>query len=72
MRACLEVDLDNTEAVHSGKTAIKISYNARDNWYGVGFVDPANDWGGLLGGYDLSRATAIPALAFQKGRSAVS
>ena len=56
MRACLEVDLDNTEEVHAGETAIKISYNARDNWYGVAFVDPANDWGDILGGYDLSGA----------------
>ena len=52
----IEVDLDNTEEVHAGETAIKISYNARDNWYGVAFVDPANDWGDILGGYDLSGA----------------
>ena len=50
----IEVDLDNTEVVHAGKTAIKISYNARDNWYGVAFVDPAND-GDILGGYDLAQ-----------------
>ena len=52
----IEVDLENTEIVHSGKMAIKISYKANDNWYGVGFVDPANDWGDILGGYDLSGA----------------
>lgn len=52
----IAVDLINTESVHSGKYSIKISYNATDNWYGVGFVDPPNDWGSILGGYDLSGA----------------
>ncbi|MBT8220450.1 MAG: hypothetical protein KJP00_11520 [Bacteroidia bacterium] len=55
----IEVDLNNTEEVYFGKTAIKISYKARDNWYGVGFVDPANDWGDILGGYDLSGANTF-------------
>ncbi|MCB9286562.1 MAG: hypothetical protein H6560_04525 [Lewinellaceae bacterium] len=52
----MEVALDHTEDVHSGSTAIRISYKGRDNWYGVGFVDPPNDWGDILGGYDLSGA----------------
>lgn len=52
----IDVALDHTEGAHSGSTCIKISYKARDNWYGVGFVDPANDWGDILGGYDLSGA----------------
>ena len=52
----IEVDLNNKEEVYSGNTSIKISYKASDNWYGVGFVDPANDWGDILGGYDISGA----------------
>ena len=52
----IEVDLHNKEHVHSGKSSIKISYKAFGDWYGVGFVDPANDWGDILGGYDLTRA----------------
>jgi hypothetical protein len=52
----IEVDLNYKADVHSGNSAIKISYQARDNWYGVGFVDPANDWGDILGGYDLAGA----------------
>ncbi len=52
----INVDLNNTEQVHSGKSAIKISYNINHNWYGVGFMDPANDWGNILGGYDISGA----------------
>lgn len=52
----IEVDLNNREDAYSGDTSIKISYKARENWYGVGFVDPPNDWGDILGGYDLSGA----------------
>jgi len=52
----MKVDLANTEEVHSGKTALKISYTERSGWYGFGFVDPANDWGDILGGYEISGA----------------
>jgi hypothetical protein len=52
----MEVDLNHTEEVHSGNSSIKISYKARENWYGLGFMDPANDWGDILGGYDISGA----------------
>lgn len=26
------------------------------DWYGLAFADPANDWGNILGGYDISGA----------------
>jgi len=52
----INVDLNNKEEVYSGNSSIKISYKARDNWYGVGFVDPPNDWGDILGGYDITGA----------------
>lgn len=55
----IAVDLNQTEEVYSGKTAIKISYHARNDWYGVAFVDPANDWGDILGGYDISGAKSF-------------
>jgi hypothetical protein len=42
--------------VYSGKSAIKIKYKENYDWYGIGFVDPANDWGDILGGYDISGA----------------
>lgn len=50
----LAVDLNHTETVHSGETAIEISYNVGYDWYGFAMVDPANDWGDILGGYDIS------------------
>ncbi|MCO6490392.1 MAG: hypothetical protein J5I98_18400 [Phaeodactylibacter sp.] len=52
----MEVDLGHAEGAHSGNTCIKVSYKARENWYGLAFVDPANDWGDILGGYDLTGA----------------
>ncbi|MEO0580986.1 MAG: glycoside hydrolase family 2 TIM barrel-domain containing protein [Bacteroidota bacterium] len=55
----MTVDLHHTETVKAGKTAIKIHYGAKDNWYGLGFVDPANDWGDMLGGYDIRGAKTL-------------
>jgi hypothetical protein len=55
----IELDLNCKDEVHSGESSIKIRYNARDNWYGIGFVDPANDWGDILGGYDISGAKTL-------------
>lgn len=55
----LVVDVQSTEDVQSGTTSIKIKYNATKDWYGIGFVDPANDWGDILGGYDISEAKSF-------------
>jgi len=55
----MEVNLRNQDEVYSGTAAIEITYRGRDNWYGLGLVDPANDWGEILGGYDLSEATSF-------------
>ncbi len=52
----INVDLNNKEEVYSGETSIKITYNDKNDWYGVGFVDPPNDWGDILGGYDITGA----------------
>ncbi|WP_299367620.1 glycoside hydrolase family 2 TIM barrel-domain containing protein [Winogradskyella sp.] len=52
----LSVDLNNRKEVHSGETAIKINYSDESGWYGIAFVNPANDWGDILGGYDISGA----------------
>jgi hypothetical protein len=52
----MEVDLNHKEEVYSGHSAIQIKYKSDKDWYGLGFVDPANDWGDILGGYDISGA----------------
>ncbi|BAO76862.1 glycoside hydrolase family 2 TIM barrel-domain containing protein [Winogradskyella sp. PG-2] len=50
------VDLNSKDEAHSGETSIRISYNTEGGWYGLALVDPANDWGDILGGYDISDA----------------
>lgn len=50
------VDTKNTEEVYSGTHAIKIDYKEKSGWYGVAFVDPKNDWGDNLGGYEILNA----------------
>ncbi|MEM9052595.1 MAG: hypothetical protein AAGC47_11120, partial [Bacteroidota bacterium] len=52
----MKVDFEHSENVHSGETAVKISYSAVDNWFGLGYVDPPNDWGDMLGGYNVEGA----------------
>ncbi|MAD98079.1 MAG: hypothetical protein CMB99_12205 [Flavobacteriaceae bacterium] len=52
----MQVDMAHTKNVKSGKTAIELKYTESKNWYGLGLVDPANDWGDILGGYDISGA----------------
>lgn len=52
----ISVDLNNKEEVYTGKSSIKISYTSDHDWYGVGFVDPPNDWGEKPGGYEIKGA----------------
>ncbi len=52
----MTVDTQYKDDIHSGGAALKISYNEDYNWYGLGLVNPANDWGEILGGYDISGA----------------
>lgn len=52
----MTVDMNYNEDVQSGESSIKINYNDDNNWYGLTLVDPANDWGNILGGYDISGA----------------
>lgn len=52
----MTVNTQHDSDVYSGKAALKISYKQDYDWYGLGLVDPANDWGEILGGYDVSGA----------------
>ncbi len=54
--AAISFDLENTTKVHSGNAALKIHYNDVKGWFGLGLVDPPNDWGDMRGGFDLSGA----------------
>lgn len=52
----IKVEAKSGEEVHSGTASLKLSYNHHYDWYGLGLVDPLNDWGDVLGGYDLRGA----------------
>jgi len=55
----LEVDLESEESPRSGSTSIKIKYTAFDNWVGVAWQHPINDWGDQQGGYNLHGASKL-------------
>ncbi|MDR3632311.1 MAG: glycoside hydrolase family 2 TIM barrel-domain containing protein [Isosphaeraceae bacterium] len=47
------------EEPHSGKTCIRVDYQDTKEWGGVVWQSPANDWGNLPGGFDLTGATRL-------------
>ena len=52
--------LDSEEMPHSGKTCLKIEYNASDKWGGVLWQSPEKDWeGSRPGGLNLTGAAAL-------------
>jgi hypothetical protein len=55
----LTVDLESKESPHSGETCIEVLYDAPGMWVGVAWQHPANDWGDLPGGYDLTGAKKL-------------
>ncbi len=59
----IRMDLGSTDDPYFGKTCIKVTYlsNASNGarWAGVFWQNPANNWGMLDGGFDLSRATKL-------------
>jgi len=57
--AAIKMDSASTDSPHVGKTCLKVSYTAADNWGGVVWQSPANDWGDHPGGWDLSGATKL-------------
>ena len=55
----IKVDLGWVANPKNGVSCIKVTYDAADEWGGVVWQDPINDWGDAAGGYDLSGATAL-------------
>ena len=49
----------SSENPHSGKSSLRVDYKAGDNWGGVVWQNPANDWGDKPGGYNLSGAKKL-------------
>ena len=50
---------DSANDPHSGKTCIKLEYRATNEWAGIVWQSPANDWGDKPGGYDLTGAKKL-------------
>ena len=55
----LTLDFACTDAPHGGATCLKVLYDAPGMWVGVAWQDPADDWGDLPGGYDLTGASKL-------------
>jgi hypothetical protein len=57
--AAIKMDDKNTESPYAGATCLRVDYTASDNWGGVVWQSPANDWGDQPGGYNLTGAGAL-------------
>lgn len=55
----IQVDDKSAVSPHSGKTCLKITFKSPDNFGGVVWQDPPNDWGDMDGGHDLTGAKKL-------------
>lgn len=55
----IHMDEACTDNPHTGKTCLKVDYTQNDNWGGVAWQSPANDWGNAPGGFNVSAATQL-------------
>jgi hypothetical protein len=57
--ASIKLDPNCAEQPHAGKTCVRVDYSNPGEFGGVVWQDPANDWGDVDGGYDLSGAKRL-------------
>ena len=55
----VKMDEGCTTNPHGGKTCLRFEYTGPDDWAGVVWQDPANDWGDLTGGWNLTGARKL-------------
>lgn len=55
----IKMDVGHVKNPKNGVSCIKVGYTAADQWAGVVWQDPINDWGDAAGGYDLRGAKAL-------------
>ncbi|MCX5705723.1 MAG: choice-of-anchor J domain-containing protein [Candidatus Omnitrophica bacterium] len=57
----LKLDSKSKDNPYLGETCIKVTYkdNSGNGWAGIYWQNPANNWGDVDGGYDLSKATKV-------------
>jgi len=73
----LKINPGNTAKVHSGTTAVKITYSAKMSqnagWCGIYWQNPPNNWGDKKGGYNLTGAKRLSFWACgEKGGEVIS
>lgn len=52
----INVNLKNKEDTRDGSEVFELKYESDEGWYGLGLVNPINNWGDVQGGYDLRGA----------------
>jgi hypothetical protein len=55
----IQMESGCTEKPFKGETCLKVVYGADDNWGGVVWQSPANDWGDRPGGFNLTGANEV-------------
>lgn len=55
----IKMDDGCTNNPHAGKTCLRVEYSEAGDWAGVVWQDPANDWGELPGGWNLTGAKKL-------------
>lgn len=69
----IKMDDGCADTPHSGKSCLRFEYTQPDDWAGVVWQDPANDWGDHPGGWNLTGAKKLTFWARgQKGDETVS
>jgi hypothetical protein len=69
----IKMDEGCTNNPHAGKNCLRFEYTAADNWAGIVWQDPANDWGDQAGGWNLTGAKKLKFWARgEKGGEVVS
>ncbi len=55
----IKIDFNCKDQPHEGAACMEVDYTASDNWGGVVWQSPANDWGDKPGGLDLTGAKKL-------------
>ena len=55
----IKVDLGHVKGPKNGTSCIRVTYKAANEWGGVVWQNPINDWGDVDGGVDLRGATTL-------------
>ena len=55
----IKMDEGCTANPHGGKTCLRFEYTNSDDWAGVVWQDPVNDWGDVPGGWNLTGAKKL-------------